>query len=166
MAHEMAHGYARQGPRAFPPIQRRLGKRDPLEALAEALEGRYDRIVKTVRSDVARTRRPSKRTGEHEVEIVFLESPLRADPDSGTLSDVIGTPEPRADHVAEARERLVTLGDLAERDLAEGDHRIARLIVSALEGDETQADIAARWWITDRNVRYMIEHLRRRFPPD
>jgi hypothetical protein len=142
----------------FLTIQNRLGKQDPLETLAKSLEGGYDRIGGTVLYALTRGKRSTERK---EMEIVFLDAPEGPDPDARTFHDVVPDPLPRADDRAVTRDRLGEVFAAAEKD-----DRVLRLIVSALEGDETQAQIAERWGLTDRSVRYMIQHLRKRFPPD
>jgi hypothetical protein len=132
----------------FLTIQNRLGKQDPLSALVDALDGRYDVIPRAVRDDLAGAGRPAKRKGQHEVEIVFLEEE----------EEYLESPEAPPDMNAAGREELAAL-----RALAGEDYQVARLVISAMEGDETQAQIAERWGVTTRQVRYMIAHLKERF---
>ncbi len=128
-------------------LEERWGQLDPLETLARALQGELNIAPRAIQDDLLDQLRGEVR--REQVEVQFKE---RTEMEDGG-EDMVPSPEWGPEEERRWRECL---------SLVEHDARFRRLLLAAMEGAETEKEIAERLRVTDRTVRNWITLLKER----
>jgi hypothetical protein len=124
-------------------VRGRLGRVDPFDALAAALDGKWNIVPRAIRDDLARLADESDQSESETLEVVIRDR-------EGDAED----PMPQPPELAAIRERLAALCSAGERN-----PRVAQIIRSALGGADSQREIAKDLGVSRETVRRCLASL-------